>query len=315
MSNATTVSNFLLEGFAEVWELRLLLSTLFLLTYLATLLGNFLIITVTTIDQSLHTPMYYFIRNLSIVDICYISVTVPKACINSFTNNRTISVAGCAMQVFFVVFCASVELILLTVMAQDRYVAVCQPLHYPVIINHQFCVHTTLASLLCSLIMAALLCGNTFRLSFCKSNVISQFFCDMPSLLRLSCSDTFSSQLVLFLSSVGFGATCFTFICLSYVRIFSTVLKFPAKEERGKAFSTCVPHIIVVSVFLSSGFMVYLRQSSSTEIIQNMILSVFYSIVPPFLNPIIYSLRNKQIKKAVEKIILKIYFQKTLIPS
>ncbi|KAM4862081.1 olfactory receptor 14C36-like [Thomomys bottae] len=311
MSNVSTVNNFLLQGFAEMWELRFLLSTLFLLTYLATLLGNFLIITVTTIDQSLHTPMYYFIRNLSIVDICYISVTVPRACINSFTNNRTISIASCAMQVFFVVFCASVELILLTIMAQDRYVAVCQPLHYPVIINHQFCVQTTLTSLVCSLIMAALLCGNTFRLSFCQSNVITQFFCDIPSLLRLSCSDTFGSQVLLLFSAMGFGGGCFIFIVLSYIRIFSTVLKFPVKEERGKAFSTCVPHILVVSVFLSSGSVVYLRQSSSTEIIQNMILTVFYTIVPPFLNPIIYSLRNKQIKNALGKILI----QKTSKPS
>ncbi|XP_012870926.1 PREDICTED: olfactory receptor 14C36-like [Dipodomys ordii] len=307
MANFSTVSKFLLQGFAEVWELRVLLSILFLLIYLATLLGNFIIITVTTFDQNLHTPMYFFLRNLSILDTCYISVTVPNACINSLTNNRTISVAGCTMQVFFVFFCASVELIFLTIMAQDRYVAICQPLHYTVIMNHQFCVQSTVASLLTGIFFAAVQTGNTFRLSFCRSNVVNQFFCDIPSLLRLSCSDTFSSQLLLLMAVVGFAGGCFTFIVLSYVRIFLTVLKFPVKEEQGgKAFSTCLPHILVVSVFLSTGSVVYLKSSPSTEIIQNMILSVFYTIVPPFLNPIIYSLRNKQIKKAI----LKIFIQK-----
>ncbi|XP_012870924.1 PREDICTED: olfactory receptor 14C36-like [Dipodomys ordii] len=311
MANVSLVTEFLLEGFAEVWELRLLLSMLFLMMYLATLLGNLIIITVTTIDQNLHTPMYFFLRNLSILDMCYISVTVPNACINSLTNNRTISVTGCGMQVFFVLFCASVELLLLTIMAQDRYVAVCQPLHYHVIMNHLFCVQTTLVSLLSGLIYAALHTGNTFRLTFCQSNVISQFFCDIPSLLKLSCSDTFSSQLLLLLSAVGIGGGCFIFIVLSYVHIFSTVMKIPGKEDRGKAFFTCVPHVLVVSVFLSSGSVVYLRQSPNTEIIEDMLLSAFYSIVPPFLNPVIYSLRNKQIKQAVHKVILRsIYSEK-----
>ncbi|KAM4862084.1 olfactory receptor 14C36-like [Thomomys bottae] len=312
MVNVSMVTEFLLEGFAEVWELRLLLSMLFLLMYLATLLGNLIIITVTTLDQNLHTPMYFFLRNLSFVDMCYISVTVPSACFNSLIGNRAISVAGCAMQIFFVLFCASVELMLLTIMAQDRYVAICQPLHYPVIMNHQFCIQTTLVSLLCGLIYAAVHTGNTFRLSFCQSNMVHQFFCDIPSLLKLSCSDTFSGQILLLWSAVGLGGGCFIFIILSYVRIFSTVMKFPVKEERGKAFSTCVPHILVVSVFLSSGSVVYLRQSSSTEIIQDMILSVFYTIVPPFLNPVIYSLRNKQIKQAACKVILKMLIQKNI---
>ncbi|XP_048213672.1 olfactory receptor 14C36-like [Perognathus longimembris pacificus] len=313
MANFSGVSKFLLEDFADVWQLRLLLSTLFLLIYLATLLGNFIIITVTTIDRNLHTPMYFFLRNLSILDMCYISVTVPNACINSFTNNKTISVSGCAIQVFSVFFCASVELLFLTIMAQDRYVAICQPLRYPVIMNYQFCVQTTLSSILIGIIFAAIQTGNTFRLSFCQSNMVSQFFCDIPSLLRLSCSDTFSSKLLLLLAVMGFAGGCFIFIGFSYVRIFLTVLKFPIKEERGgKAFSTCVPHLLVVSVFLSTGSVVYLRPTPSTEMIQNMILSVFYTIVPPFLNPIIYSLRNKQIKEAIGKVILKIFILKNI---
>ncbi|XP_021021870.1 olfactory receptor 14C36-like [Mus caroli] len=305
MMNSTMVTEFLLEVFAETWELRILLSVLFLLAYLGSLLGNLIIIIVTTVDQTLNTPMYFFLRNLSILDICYISVTVPNACINSLTDHRNISVAGCAAQIFLVIFCSCVEVQFLTTMAQDRYVAICKPLMYPVIMTYQFCVQMTLASLLTSLILASVHTFKTFQLSFCHSNIVPQFFCDIPSLLRISCSDTFNNKLLLLLTAIGFSGSCFTFIAISYVLILSTVLKVPVKGERGKAFSTCVPHIIVVSVFLSSGAYVYLRPPATPEIIEDMTLSVFYTIVPPFLNPIIYSLRNKQIKEAVKKVIFR----------
>ncbi|XP_048213676.1 olfactory receptor 14C36-like [Perognathus longimembris pacificus] len=308
MFNISTVTEFLLEGFTEVWELRVLLSTLFLLMYIVTILGNLVIVTVTTIDRNLHTPMYFFLRNLSLVDMGYISVTIPNAYVNSLIDNKAISVAGCAMQIFLVIFCASVELFFLTIMAHDRSVAICQPLHYPILMNHQYCVQTTLASLLSGLIYAAVHTGSTFWLSFCQSNVIPQFFCDSPSLIRLSCSDIFSNILLVIFSTIGVGGGCFIFIVLSYIRIFSAVLKIRVKEERGKFFSTCVPHILVVSMFLGSGVTVYLRPSSNSRSIQNVILSILYTIVPPFLNPIIYSLRNKQIKEAVEKIILGILY-------
>ncbi|XP_008851856.1 olfactory receptor 14C36-like [Nannospalax galili] len=307
MVNSTKVTEFLLEVFAETWEIRLLLSMLFLLMYLGSLLGNFTIIMVTTIDQSLHTPMYFFLRNLSILDMCYVSVTVPNACVNSLSDNRGISVAGCAAQIFSVIFCASVEILLLAMMAHDRYAAICQPLLYPVIMNHRVCVQMTLASLLFGLVASCLHTVKTFQLSFCDSNLVPQFFCDVPSLLRLSCSDTFNNRLLLLLTAIVISGSCFIFIVVSYVHIFSTVLKLPVKEERGKAFSTCVPHIIVVSVFLSSAAYVYLRPPVISEVVQDLILSVLYTIVPPFLNPIIYSLRNKQIKEAVRKIMLRLF--------
>nr|XP_036881517.1 olfactory receptor 14C36-like [Manis javanica] len=307
MANSTMVPEFLLVAFAEILKLRVLHALLFLLMYLATLLGNLLIITATTLDQNLHTPMYFFLRNMSILDMCYISVTVPNACVNSFTDNRTISVAGCAAQIFLVIYCAFVELLFLTIMAYDRYVAICQPLHYPVIINHQFCVLITLVSLLSGLIYAGVHTGNIFRLSFCQYNVVHQFFCDIPSLLSLSCSDTFSNELLIFISAMGIYGGCFIFIAMSYLRIFSTVLKFPTRE-RGKAFSTCVPHLLVFSVFLGSGSGVYLRPSGASDTVLDMILSVFYTVVPPFLNPIIYSLRNKQVKEALRKVILRKFY-------
>ncbi|XP_036742918.2 olfactory receptor 14C36-like [Manis pentadactyla] len=304
MANSTMVTEFLLMGFSEVLELRVLHALLFLLMYLATLLGNLLIISATTLDQNLHTPMYFFLRNLSILDVCYVSVTVPKACVNSLIDNRTISRAGCAAQIFLVIYCVYVELLFLTIMAHDRYVAICQPLNYPLIMNRQFCVWTTLVSMLSGLIYAGVHTGNTFRLSFCQSNMVHQFFCDVPSLLSLSCSDTFSNELLILIFAMGIGGGCFIFIAMSYLRIFSTVLKFPTRE-RGKAFSTCVPHILVFSVFLGSGNCVYLRPSGASETVLDMILSVFYTIVPPFLNPIIYSLRNKQVKGALKKVVLR----------
>ncbi|XP_036756332.1 olfactory receptor 14C36-like [Manis pentadactyla] len=307
MANSTMVPEFLLMGFAEMLEVRVLHALLFLLLYLATLLGNLLIITATTLDQNLHMPMYFFLRNMSILDMCYISVTVPNACVNSLTDNRAISLAGCAAQIFLVIYCAYVEFLFLTIMARDRYVAICQPLQYPVIMNHQFCVWTTLVSLLSGIIYAGVHTGNTFRLSFCQSNVVRQFFCDIPSLLSLSCSDTFSNELLILIFTMGIGGGCFIFIAMSYLRIFSTVIKFSTRE-RGKAFSTCVPHLLVLSVFLGSGSCVYLRPSGASDTVLDMLLSVFYTIVPPFLNPIIYSLRNKQVKEAVRKVMSRKFY-------
>ncbi|MBZ3882309.1 Olfactory receptor 14C36 [Sciurus carolinensis] len=302
MTNSTMVTEFLLLGSPDGWNMRVLYFMVFLLTYLSTLLGNLLIVTVTTVNQNLHTPMYFFLRNLSTLDMCYISTTVPSACVNSITGNRAISVAGCATQNFLVIFCACVEMLFLTIMAWDCYAAICQPLQYPIIMNSQFCVSMTLASLLSGLVYAGVHTGNTFRLFFCQSNEVHQFFCDLPSLLRLSCSDTTSNMILVLVSVVFVGGGCFIFIVTSYVRIFSTVLRFPNRAP-SKAFSTCTPHILVVSIFLSSGAGVYLRPSATSGTLQDMLLSACYTMVPPFLNPIIYSLRNKQVKDAVRRVI------------
>ncbi|XP_004473074.1 olfactory receptor 14C36-like [Dasypus novemcinctus] len=305
MPNSTMVTEFLLTRFSDVWEYRVLHAILFLLMYLATLMGNFLIVTVTTLDKKLHTPMYFFLRNLSVLDMCYISVTVPKACVIFLLDNKAISIVGCAAQIFFVFLFAPTELLFLTIMARDRYVAICQPLHYSMIMSPRVCAQMTLYSVLSSMVYAGIHTGNTFRLHFCQSNVVHQFFCDIPSLLKLSCSNILSNEILIFISAVVVAGGCFAFITMSYIHIFSTVLKFPTREERGKAFSTCVPHIIVVTVFVSSIAAVYMKPTSSSPTIRDMITSVFYCIVPPFLNPIIYSLRNKQIKDAVKKIMGK----------
>ncbi|XP_007954352.1 olfactory receptor 14C36-like [Orycteropus afer afer] len=308
MPNFTIVTEFLLTRFSDVLELRVLHAMLFLLTYLATLLGNLLIATVTTFDKSLHTPMYFFLRNLSVLDMCYISVIVPKACVIFLLDNQVISMVGCASQIFLVFLFAFIELMFLTIMAHDRYVAICQPLHYPVIMNPQVCVLASLVSIIGGLVYSGFHTGITFQLTFCHSNIINQFFCDIPSLLKLSCSDNFINEIALFISSVVFGGGCFFFIILSYIHIFSTVLKFPIRGEQGKAFSTCVPHILVVTVFISSAAAVYVKPTSNSPTIQDMIISMFYFIVPPFLNTIIYSLRNKQIKEAVRRVISRMFY-------
>ncbi|KAG3265186.1 olfactory receptor 14C36-like [Ictidomys tridecemlineatus] len=294
-------TEFLLLSSPEGWDLSFLYFTVFPMTHLVTLLGNLLIVTVTTADQNLHTPMYFFLRNMSILDMCFISVTVPNACVNSLTGNRAISVPGCATQIFLVIFCASAEYLFLTIMAMDHYVAICQPFQYLLIMNPQFCVHIILASLLSGLLYAGEHTGNTFRLSFCQSNVVHQFFCDVPSLLRLSCSDTTSNQVLLLVSAVLICGSCFTFIAMSYIRIFSTVLKFPTRKSV-KAFSICTPHILVFSMFLSYGTAVYLRSSATSDILQDMVFSAFYTMAPPFLNHLIYSLRNEQVKEAVRRL-------------
>lgn len=302
MANSTTVTGFLLEVFADGWGVRFLLTVLFLLLYTGTLLGNLLIVTVTTVDRSLHSPMYFFLRNLSVLDMCYISATVPNACVNSLTDNRAISAAGCATQIFLVIYCAYVEVLFLTSMAWDRYVAICQPLHYVAIMSPRVCVQATLAALLSGLIYAGVHTGSTFRLSFCRSRVVRQFFCDIPSLLRLSCADTFSNEVVILVCGLVFGGSCFSFIIRSYVHILFMVFRLPKGADRSKAFSTCVPHILVVTIFLTSSFYVYLRPAAISAALQDVVLSVFYTIIPPLFNPIIYSLRNKQIKGAIKKI-------------
>ncbi|XP_074049074.1 olfactory receptor 14C36-like [Macrotis lagotis] len=305
MSNfTTTVTEFLLLGFSDIRELQILCSLLFFLLYSAGLMGNLLIVIITTIDRRLHTPMYFFLRNLSIVDACFISITIPQASVNSLVNNRAISITGCAAQIFLVTFMSYVEFTLLTVMAHDRHVAICHPLHYTVIMSPRVCIQMTLICMFTGLLYASFHTGYTFQLSFCQSNVLHQFFCDIPSLFKISCSETFSHTLSLFASALVIGVACFAFMTASYIRIFSTVLRFPLKEDQKKVFSTCVPHIVVVSLFLISGYCVYLQPPSDSGSIKDIILSIFYSTIPPFLNPIIYSLRNKQIKEAI-RIIMK----------
>ncbi|XP_074049514.1 olfactory receptor 14C36-like [Macrotis lagotis] len=300
MSNITTImTEFLLLGFSDTQALKILYSLLFFLLYSSSLMGNLLIVIITIFDRRLHTPMYFFLRNFSIVDACYISVTVPLASINSLLNNRVISYSGCAAQVFLLIFLAYFEITLLTVMAHDLYFAICHPLHYTVIMRSSVCMKMTLTCLVTVLFYSAFYTCYTFRLSSCQSNVIHQFSCDIYSLLT-------QDLLLRDISSIlSLGVGCFGFIIASYSRIFSTLFRFPMKEQKSKAFSTFLPHIIVISLFVLSICIVYLQPTSESGSIKDIIFSISYTILIPFLNPIIYSLWNYQIKESIRVIMCR----------
>ncbi|XP_059587693.1 olfactory receptor 14A16-like [Alligator mississippiensis] len=303
MSNQTTVTEFLLQEFSDSRELQLLHFAIFLAAYLAALIGNLLVIMVVALDHHLHTPMYFFLMNLSILDLGTISVTVPKSMGNSLWNTRLISYAGCVAQVFLFFFFATANFAFLTVMAYDRYIAICKPLHYETIMNRRACVQMAVSAWVSAIPYSALHTGNTFRLPFCHSKMVSKFFCDVPQMLQLYCSDSYLSEAGILAFSVCLYLSCFVFIVVSYVQIFTAVLRIPSEQGQHKAFSTCVPHLIVVSLFLLTGISAYLKPTSSTPSILDLIESVLYVILPPVVNPVIYSMRNKEIKAGLGKVI------------
>ncbi|XP_067423692.1 olfactory receptor 14C36-like [Emydura macquarii macquarii] len=310
MSNRTAVTEFLLLGFSDVRELQILHFVVFLVLYLAALMGNLLIVMAVALDQHLHTPMYFFLMNLAIIDLGSISVTLPKSMVNSLMNTRLISYPGCVAQLFlFVVFIVT-EIALLTIMAYDRYVAICQPLHYERVMNRTACIQMAAGAWISSIVYSALHTGNTFRLPFCQSNVINQFFCEIPQLLKLTCSDSYLSEVGFIAFGVFIGINCFVFIIVSYVQIFKAVLRIPSEQGQHKAFSTCLPHLSVVSLLLFTGFFEYLNPTSTSSSNLDLLVGVLYAVVPPMMNPIIYSMRNKEIKAALKKLIVWRLFTK-----
>ncbi|XP_067386768.1 olfactory receptor 14A16-like [Emydura macquarii macquarii] len=310
MSNRTAVTEFLLLGFSDVRELQILHFVVFLVIYLAALMGNLLIVMAVALDQHLHTPMYFFLINLSILDLGSISVTLPKSMVNSLMNTRSISYLVCVAQVFlFIVFTAA-DFALLSVMAYDRYIAICQPLHYERVMNRTACIQMATGAWISGIVYSALHTGNTFRLPFCQSNVINQFFCEIPQLLKLTCSDSYLSEVGFIAFSAFIGVNCFVFIIVSYIQIFKAVLRMPSEEGRHKAFSTCLPHLSVVSLLLFTGFFEYLNPTSTAASNLDLLMGVLYAVVPPMMNPIIYSMRNKEVKAALQKLIVWRIFTK-----
>ncbi|XP_037374433.1 olfactory receptor 14J1-like [Talpa occidentalis] len=300
------MSGFILMGFSAKPELELFLASLFLVLYMVAVTGNILIITTTSMDNSLQSPMYFFLKHLSFLDLCYISVTVPRSIYTSFIHSGYISLGECMMQCFAFTLCAEAELSMLTMMSYDRYVAICLPLHYEIIMDVRTCVLGVLSVWMSGIISGTMHTAAIFSMHFCGSHIIHQFFCDIPQLLKISCSNEFISDIGVsaFLSFVAF--LCVAFIGHSYTKIFSTVLRMPSAEGRAKAFSTCLPHLAVVILFISTSIFEFLKPPSDSSSALDILLTIMYTVVPPTFSPMIYSLRNQAMKAALRKVFQKV---------
>nr|XP_034958242.1 olfactory receptor 14A16-like [Zootoca vivipara] len=305
MMNQSRVSGFLLHGFPDIQEVQIFHINFFVIIYLVALIENLIIITVIFYSHQLHTPMYFFLANLSLQDISSISVTVPKSIANSLMKTQTISYSGCVCQIFFLVFFLMSHYAFLGVMAYDRYVAICNPLHYETVMNKKACIQMATSAWIGGLFYTTMYTGTTFRIEFC-SNVINQFFCEIPQLLKNSCPDSDSTVIWVLTFGACLAFIYFALIAFSYVQIFRAVLKIPSRHGKQKVFSTCLPHLIVITLFLVSGTFVYLRPTSSSPSAFDLLVSMFYCMVPPVMNPIIYSIRNKELKMAFWKLLVNI---------
>ncbi|NXV55498.1 O14J1 protein, partial [Molothrus ater] len=266
------------------------------------LLGNGLIISAVACGHHLHMPMFFFLLNLALSDLGSICTTVPKAMHNSLWDTRNISYTGCAVQLFFFLFFLSAEYFLLTIMCYDRYVSICKPLHYGTLLGSRACAHMAAAAWASAFLNALIHTANTFSLLLCHGNALGQFFCEIPQILKLSCSHSNLREIGLLAVGACFSFGCFVFIVFSYVQIFRAVLRIPSEHGRHKAFSTCLPHLLVVSLFISTAMFSYLKPPSMSSPSLYLALSVLYSVVPPALNPLIYSLRNQELKAAVRRL-------------
>ncbi|XP_002921971.2 olfactory receptor 7G2-like [Ailuropoda melanoleuca] len=301
--NHTDVSEFLLLGLTDDPELQPFLFCLFLSMYLVTLLGNLLIILAVSSDSHLHTPMYFFLANLSFTDICLSTTTIPKMLVNIQAQNQSITYTGCLTQVCFVLTFACLENFLLAAMAYDRYVAICHPLRYTVIMNPQLCGLLILLSLYISIVDALLHSLMVSQLSFCIDLEIPHFFCELAQVIKLACSDTLTNTILAnFMASMLGGISIFGII-FSYTKILSSLLRMPSAGRKYKAFSTCGSHLLVVSLFYGTGLGVYVSSAVTDSSRNTAVASVMYTVVPQLMNPFIYSLRNRDMKEALRKII------------
>ncbi|XP_008830402.1 olfactory receptor 5B3-like [Nannospalax galili] len=304
MENRTEVTDFILLGLTDDPGLQVPLFITFLLIYTITLVGNLGMILLILLDSRLHTPMYFFLGNLSLVDFCYSSAVTPTVMTGLLVGNKIISYNDCAAQMFFFVAFATVENYLLASMAYDRYAAVCKPLHYATTMTTVVCACLTIGSYVCGFLNASIHTGDTFSLSFCKSNVVHHFFCDIPAVMVLSCSDRHVAELVL-VYIVSFNIFfALLVIWISYVFIFITIFKMQSGAGHRKAVSTCTSHFTAVSIFYGTIIFMYLQPSSSHSMDTDKIASVFYTMIIPMLNPLVYSLRNKEVKNAFTKVLL-----------
>ncbi|XP_077774468.1 olfactory receptor 10A7-like [Podarcis muralis] len=302
LQNSTAPAKFILLGLSDDPNLQSTLFSAFLVLYIITLAGNLLIILLTLADPALHTPMYFFLRNLSFLEICYTSVNIPKMLSNLLSGNKSISFIGCALQTYFDFFFGGSECFLLASMAYDRYVAICKPLHYHILMSQKVSITLAVTSWLSGFLMSFGHTSMVFTVSYCGSNVINHFFCDIPPLLKLACGDTSRVEIAVFVVAMIFVTLPFILILMSYAGIITTILKISSSEGRKKTFSTCSSHLIVVTLFYGSACITYLKPNSTYSPNTGKFLSLFYTIIGPILNPLIYSLRNKEVKHAFKRI-------------
>ncbi|XP_043828468.1 olfactory receptor 5F1-like [Dromiciops gliroides] len=303
--NHTTVTEFILLGLTDSRELQVLLFVLFLVIYTLTLVGNIGMIVLITLDARLHTPMYFFLSNLSFTDVCYSSTIAPKMLVDLMSKRKTISFAGCFLQMYFFIALATTECILFGLMAYDRYVAICNPLLYTVTMSRTICLKMASGAYIAGLLNSMINTSYLSSLSFCGSNIIHHFFCDSPPLFRISCSDTHMNESI-FSMCAGINMVGTVLIILtSYIYILVSIMHMHSKEGRHKAFSTCASHLTAIIIFYATAIFTYLRPSSSYSLNQDKVASVFYTMVIPMLNPLIYSLRNKEVKKALKNAIMR----------
>nr|XP_020766951.1 olfactory receptor 2A5 [Odocoileus virginianus texanus] len=305
VDNQTWVTEFILLGFPLSPSVQTLLFGLFSLFYVLTLLGNGVILGLISLDSRLHTPMYFFLSHLAIVDISYASNNVPKMLVNLLNKKNTISFVPCIMQTFLYMAFAHTECLILVVMSHDRYVAICHPLRYSVIMSWRVCTVQAVTSWACGSLLALVHVGLILRLPFCGPHEINHFFCEILSVLKLACADTRLNQVVIFAASVLVLVGPLGLVLLSYARILAAILRTRSGEGRGKAFSTCSSHLCVVGLFFGSAIVMYMAPKSRHPEEQQKILSLFYSLFNPMLNPLIYSLRNAEIKGALRRVLWK----------
>ncbi|XP_078504443.1 olfactory receptor 2D2-like [Lissotriton helveticus] len=309
LKNGSSIIEFLLIGLSQDPTVKTFLFVLFLMVYLLTLIGNMCLITACISDLRLHTPMYFFLENLSLVDICLTSVIVPNTLSQLLVRSR-ISFTGCAAQMYTMLFFCGTECALLAIMAYDRYVAINFPLHYTVIMRISICVTLASCCWLCGSVIAFSGTFVTLRLPVCGSE-INHFFCDSHAVLKMACGDTYVTEMIIFCSGIFILLIPSLFTAISYIRIIMTVVKIRSSEARLKVFSTCTPHLIVVTIFYSTAIYMYMRPVSKNSEDWDKMISVFYTVTPPMLNPIIYSLRNKDVKMALKNVFLKAHFELT----
>ncbi|XP_074975176.1 LOW QUALITY PROTEIN: olfactory receptor 6N1-like [Caretta caretta] len=308
--NQTAVTEFIFLGFGDLPDLKILLFLMFLVIYIATVTGNMLITALVVTDEHLHTPMYFFLGNLSCLETCYTSTILPRMLASLLTGDRTISFSGCITQLYFFCALAATECCLLAAMSYDRYLAICKPLHYSTIMNTRFCLQLAAGSGLNGCLATAIFVLFMSHLIFCGPNEIDHFYCDLIPLIKLSCSDTHLSILLDFVLACVFTLPPFLLTLTSYVCILTTILRIPSTTGRQKAFSTCSSHLIVVTIYYGTLMIVHVLPNRDTLNILNKVLSLCYTVLTPLVNPLIYSLRNRDVKEALSKAVSKCGFHK-----